>query len=242
MAVATPPSAGGSGGGVWGSDNTYDLTGKEVKVKVPQVCNTATNAKTALSLEINSTNAIQIVQRNGTLYFYRIVAGSEVAVSSVAYNSSTHLWWKIREKSGTTYWETSSDNLTWTTRASQANPIVVTGLRLILYAVTYQAETSPGSANFDDFSFNSSPLLSAISTTDAGFVNPDTGGDTHPFNSGENIQYTVQGGSALSAGTYYWRVRPQDITGVFGAWSSTRSFTVTAPTVNLKDKFFMFFQ
>lgn len=73
-------------------------------------------------------------------------------------------------------------------------------------------------------------LIDAVSETDAGFVNPDTGGDTHPFNSGENIQYTVQGGDALAADTYYWRVRGIDTAGtnVYGDWSSTRSFTVTA--------------
>lgn len=51
VAVATCPTGGGTGGGVWATDNTYDSTGKEVKVKVPQVANTATNAKTSLSLE-----------------------------------------------------------------------------------------------------------------------------------------------------------------------------------------------
>ena len=72
-------------------------------------------------------------------------------------------------------------------------------------------------------------VIDDVSETDAGFVNPDTGGDTHPFNSGENIQFTVQAGDALAAGTYYWRVRGLDPTGsnTYGAWSSTRSFEVT---------------
>lgn len=71
------------------------------------------------------------------------------------------------------------------------------------------------------------PLLSVRSEVDAGFANPDSPGDTHPFNSGENIQYTVQ--SALDAETYYWRARGTDPTGSasYGAWSSTRSFTIT---------------
>lgn len=232
VAVATCPVAGGTGGGVWATDNTYDLTNKEVKVKVPQVANTATNAKTALSLEIDSINALQIVQRNGTLYFYRLVGGSEIATASVAYNASTHLWWKIREYQGFIYWETSADNITWTTRATLQPPIVITGLRLILYAVTYQAETSPGSANFDDFSYDAFPLLSVFSSTDAGFANPDTGGDLHPFNSGENIQYTAQ--SALDAGTYYWRVKAQDITGAWGVFTSGRSFVAEASSSAIK--------
>lgn len=35
------------------------------------------------------------------------------------------------------------------------------------------------------------PLLDKVSGTDSGFANPDNGGDTDPFTSGENIQYTV---------------------------------------------------
>ena len=73
-------------------------------------------------------------------------------------------------------------------------------------------------------------VLNKVSGTDTGFANPDTGGDTDPFNSGENIQFTVQGGDALAAGTYYWRVRAIDPTGsnLYGPWSNMRSFTVTS--------------
>lgn len=81
-----------------------------------------------------------------------------------------------------------------------------------------------------------SPLLNKVSTSDSGFVNPDTGGDTHPFNSGENIQFTVQAGDALSTGTYYWRVKGTDPAGTntYGSWATTRSFTITSsgPTMD----------
>lgn len=73
------------------------------------------------------------------------------------------------------------------------------------------------------------PVIDAVSGTDAGFANPDVGGDTDPFTSGDNIQYTVQ--SALSNSTvYYWRVRGIDPAGSnsYGAWATTRSFTTTA--------------
>lgn len=69
-----------------------------------------------------------------------------------------------------------------------------------------------------------SPLIDALSTTDVGF----TAG--HPFASGAATDYTVQ--SDLTASTvYYWRVRAIDPAGSnsYGAWSSTRSFTATAP-------------
>lgn len=69
------------------------------------------------------------------------------------------------------------------------------------------------------------PLLSKFSSIpDAGF----TAG--HPFASGTAIDYTVQAGDALAAGTYYWRAKGIDPSGsnTYGAWSATRSFTVTA--------------
>lgn len=74
------------------------------------------------------------------------------------------------------------------------------------------------------------PLLSKFSHLDSGFANPDVGGDTDPFTSGDNIQFTVQAGDALAAGTYYWRVRGIDPSGSnsYGAWSTARSFTITA--------------
>lgn len=95
-------------------------------------------------------------------------------------------------------------------------------------------------ANLDQyFSVIAVPLLDKISGTDSGFANPDNGADTDPFTSGENIQFTVQSGDVLSAGVYYWRVRAIDPNGsnTYGAWSSTRSFTVVTDT----SRFFRFF-
>ena len=72
------------------------------------------------------------------------------------------------------------------------------------------------------------PLIDVISGTDSGFANPDNGGDTDPFTSGENIQYTPT--TPLDLDTYYWRVAGADPSGsnTYGEWSSTRSLTIEA--------------
>ncbi|KXK09251.1 MAG: hypothetical protein UZ22_OP11002001129 [Microgenomates bacterium OLB23] len=119
----------------------------------------------------------------------------------------------ITDNTGQTQWKNSNDTTvdwSWTSNARVAG-------------IGVEIKASP-------------PLIDAYSETDSGFANPDTGGDTHPFNSGENIQYTVQAGDALATGTYYWRVRGLDPAGTnsYGSWSSTRSFTITSsgPTLD----------
>ena len=78
-------------------------------------------------------------------------------------------------------------------------------------------------ATIASFKVNESPLVNALSASDAGF----TAG--HPFASGAAKDYTVQ--SALANSTeHFWRVRAIDPTGTntYGAWATTRSFTTTA--------------
>ena len=71
------------------------------------------------------------------------------------------------------------------------------------------------------------------SDTDAGFVNLDAGGDLDPFNSGDDIQFTIQPADALTGTTtYWWRVRAKDTTGdnAYSFWTEEQSFTVIPGT------------
>jgi cellulose synthase/poly-beta-1,6-N-acetylglucosamine synthase-like glycosyltransferase/transposase-like protein len=76
-----------------------------------------------------------------------------------------------------------------------------------------------------------------ISTTNAGFSDVTHGADTHPFPSGDTINYTIQSAEQLPTGTYTWKVRAIEPAGtnLYGSWSSGWTVTVsnTAPTVAL---------
>lgn len=83
-------------------------------------------------------------------------------------------------------------------------------------------------------SWSTSTLFIASTTkttgVDTGFLNTASSSDLSPFVEGNRIQYTIQGGDALSLGTtYYWRVRATDITGSanYGDWSPIQSMTLT---------------
>lgn len=80
----------------------------------------------------------------------------------------------------------------------------------------------------------SGPVIDAESDVDSGFTNLDNGGDTDPFNSGDQIQYTPESGLSIGV-EYFWRVRGKDPDGTdtYGDWSATRSFTVVSGSINV---------
>lgn len=145
-------SSGGSNYAGYTSTSNYDLTDSYAFVKVPTMCNTATTAEAILSLhDSGNTNKLEIMQEQGTLYFRHIISGSATNLASVSYNGSTHLWWRIRESSGTTYWETSPNGNVWTTQYSESTPITITALQAELSGGTYAVVASPGTIEFDNF-------------------------------------------------------------------------------------------
>lgn len=83
-----------------------------------------------------------------------------------------------------------------------------------------------------EFSFSETPDFTASTTyrsNTAGFSNVTTPADTHPFNSGDVVRYTLQAADALtSSSTYWWRVRARDPGGsnTFSDWSLSQSLTV----------------
>jgi hypothetical protein len=90
--------------------------------------------------------------------------------------------------------------------------------------------TADSSGDMVFYIYYDGALLDKVSGTDAGFLNTVTGGDTDPFNSGEKVSYTVQGGDALADGTYYWKARASDPSGsnTFSSFASTRTFIIAS--------------
>jgi hypothetical protein len=78
------------------------------------------------------------------------------------YDSSVHKWFRIREASGTVYWDTSADGANWTNRASDA-----TGYDLTALNVFFGVE-NPGSGSttviFDNFNHLTSSTAADVVT------------------------------------------------------------------------------
>lgn len=136
------------------SIDEYDMTSAVATVQLAQVPNIG-NGPTSATFEVQNldSNSFYITWEDGLLYFGEDVAGNHNVIST-AYNATDHAWIRIRESSGTIYWETSPDSINWTVRHSKAPAIGSLESMIIgLYAGRWAAEPSPGTARFDNFSF-----------------------------------------------------------------------------------------
>lgn len=119
------------------TQTTYDLTGVAVSVQIislPTVAAADTSwAFSPINLFITVDNRY-FWEYNGasdTLIAYKVTAGSYNNIASVAYSSTNHKYLRIREASGTVYYDHSVDGITWTNLTSIATTsVAVTALYL----------------------------------------------------------------------------------------------------------------
>lgn len=154
------------------SDVTYDLDESSFFVKVvqdalggvgsPDLLETSLNAgEVNTSFTALDDDCLRIQVADEVIYYQYRVSGSVTDVASASYSDTTHLYWRIREESGTTYWDTSADGSSFTNRASVST--ATHGLtHTALYLAIGMREYDPSSgiqeatAIFDDF--NVSPV------------------------------------------------------------------------------------
>jgi hypothetical protein len=133
------------------SNGRYGLNGSSLTVQVPSVVNMGCNVNNSLRIRANSTNELEFWAECGNLEAIKVVNGVETNIVNIPYSPTDHLWWRIRETAGTTYWETSPDNVTWTVRASAPSTglIPLDDLSVMFYSETYGTGTStPGTAKY----------------------------------------------------------------------------------------------
>lgn len=131
---------------------TYDATGGKAQVEVVQAASDGGGTTgTYFQLVADASNNVEMCVENGNLIARKKVATVTTDITSTTYNSSTHRWWRIREASGTTYWDYSSDRVTWNNLTSASNPITVTAVTVTLFSGFYGSETGIDPAIFDNF-------------------------------------------------------------------------------------------
>lgn len=146
----------------------YVLTDSQMSVKVSNPGNQAwASIEVELQAIKDANNRVFFVIGGGTLYAYKEVAGAQSSPANIAYNSTTMAYLRIREASGTTYWEYSPDDETYTTLHSEATPFTLTALQLEIDAGNWSTETGTTTVSFDNFNIPALPVdLPSISSTE----------------------------------------------------------------------------
>jgi hypothetical protein len=142
------------------SVDTYDLEDSWVSVQLVDVGNRDLNYLEAylIQLQYDSNNNLTFWVDGNTLTASKLDSSSYTEVETDVYNSSTHKYFKIREDSGTVYFDYSSDGMVWNNFASTTVSFDLTTVRFYSTAGTSDTETEIAIIKIDNV--NAIPLTS----------------------------------------------------------------------------------
>jgi PKD repeat protein len=233
---------------------SFNLLGTSVFVEVPTVPNVSdgtTQAYFTVRNALDSSYKIEFTWINNNLIVQRASGGASTQVLSAAYNATNHRWWRIREASGTIYFDTSANGSTWTNFTSVLSS-AVTGftpgaVKVAIGAGFYGAGPTPGTAQFDNVNLTVAAPVANAGVDASGYTNnafTRTGSGTNTPTSYEwkiqsgpaGVGTTIGTAAALNwtptvAGTYVLRFTA---TNVGGSGFDDMTYTVSAqaaPTV-----------
>ena len=147
------------------SKANFTLTDSSAHVQAPSVVSSAGGVAEEFALVADQEDSLKWRYDAGNLYAFANIGGTLATLATLAYSSSTHAWWRIREASGSVFWETSSDGSTWTTRATRATASLfpLSEMRVVFRAESYGAgAASPGTAKFANFNRIPHPALASL--------------------------------------------------------------------------------
>lgn len=133
------------------SNGYYDLTGSQMFTQIvsgPALGNGTTEMYFQLSHD--STNKLSIIV-SGSLIYFRVMTAGVNDDTTTTFNLTTHKWWRIRESSGSVFFDTSTDGITWTNRKTATTPSFVTNVAVDNSSGYYGTETSPADFVMDNF-------------------------------------------------------------------------------------------
>ena len=147
------------------SNSFYDLTGDQATTHLVDAGNQAIASWDVrpVMLSLDSTHAVWWdLQANVLRAWVPDGSGGFIALSgTLAYSAGVHNYFRIREASGTTYWDWSTDGVSWTNFKSTANPFSMTSVQVLIAAGETANEATGTAATFDNF--NIIPSISPIS-------------------------------------------------------------------------------
>lgn len=129
----------------------FDLTKYDVWLQMPTVPSPGNGTKQTQFLIKSGSNNAMFNITGSTLGIALTLTGQ--ANTSVTYNATNHQWLRFRVSGGNLLWQSSPDDVTWTTLRSFAAPTWVTGglVEVVITSSYYGSETEGTYAEIDNF-------------------------------------------------------------------------------------------
>lgn len=166
----------------YASASGYTLEDSQARVQVYPPADAGATAEAWAQLLITSSTPgtdaiIEVNAATSQLTMAVRVGYSDPGLTSLTYDATAHAWMRIREETGSLYWETSADGLTWTTRRTETSPAWVSDTTLQVQLICHRDGGTPDYAEFDNFNITppsvpAGTLLETITdtfTTDGAF-------------------------------------------------------------------------
>lgn len=132
----------------------YDLTGGSASIKVVDAGNQSLSTWET-GMDVNTSEGYAGFNISGGTIYAQDTGSSNLA--SATYNPATMVYLKIRESSGTTYWDYSADGGSWNNLYSEANPIDMSTAVFEIWAYA-ETEASTTASKYDDFNIVGTPV------------------------------------------------------------------------------------
>jgi hypothetical protein len=98
----------------------------------------------------NTNNFLSISQLGTDLLLTYFANGMIMSNKTIAFDAIMHRWWRLREASGTTYFETAPDGVSWTVRHSVSTPSFADSMWIYFGAGAFKDAAPGGGAIFDN--------------------------------------------------------------------------------------------
>jgi hypothetical protein len=131
----------------------YSLVGSHAQIELVSTgtLNVASWQCFPLEVYFNDDNHLQFAVVDGDLISRKRVSGTYTTTATATYSSSSHRFLRIRESSGTVYWEYSADGTSWTSLHSESNPFSLNDVLITCFAGMWQAESETRTMILDNF-------------------------------------------------------------------------------------------
>ncbi len=152
LVITLANASAGSRYGSYDTGGLLDLRDHCVFVTAVAVPRANPNVEMTLQISVNAGSlSAGIRMYNGLLDAFTRNSGGLTSHADPIFDPVQHARWRLRELTGTFYWETSPDGNAWTIQFSEPTPFGVAATKIEMFAGTSVSVANPGQAIFDRF-------------------------------------------------------------------------------------------